>query len=510
MPRILAALDEDEEEEPQEVPSLRNSTYGRPSSSTAAPPNAPPIASVRTSRLGRQASSTHIGLPTVPSSDPPAAPPPAPLPSPPAPMLEAAGPQTPKRVNSAGNDGVRSSSTLTAFSPGKAAADAAESAAATAAGSMGNPMRRRGTIVIEEEEDEESDEPPGALRNHMVASTTAVNTTRRKGSIETPTEQLASMVRRTSGDRSGLPSDATGSEGSSYQSRPPGAAVPDNPQPSAPVRPNPQPSRRRQLAANPQLPTIQSHRAHGSNRSLPFGSGLSLLSESQSQAGSMDNVVVNAKPKAEPHWEAVNRARYLVRNRNADVLAMVGAYDPFPAVWEGPEDVMLKRQALGRPVEDLWQRQAEERFPRFPETKLGPGTYLTEVKPHESVNAGRIVFKSRVPRFIKYSVGTAQMTHIGPGVYSVSRNAVKKGFTPWVQSMSNNLGRMLTTVGKAPSGPELKVLEQLDNVEVPKFTGARKQNETPPVPSHSSSARTKRAPPMHPLSKSYIIQHPPL
>ena len=63
-----------------------------------------------------------------------------------------------------------------------------------------------------------------------------------------------------------------------------------------------------------------------------------------------------------PNMDVLSRARRLVKDPNAEVNAMIGAYDPYPILWPGSSDVIDWRRRQGRPLVDEWERMREIRF----------------------------------------------------------------------------------------------------------------------------------------------------
>ncbi|KAJ3114114.1 hypothetical protein HDU96_002535 [Phlyctochytrium bullatum] len=102
-----------------------------------------------------------------------------------------------------------------------------------------------------------------------------------------------------------------------------------------------------------------------------------------------------------PNPEVLAHARLLARNPNADVTAMVAAYDPYPLLWPGPGDVLKERDEMGRPSKDQWAFDGAPRFMPTSKSKLGPGVYDPK-KPHGHVpNAANVVFKEGSPSYEK-------------------------------------------------------------------------------------------------------------
>ena len=72
--------------------------------------------------------------------------------------------------------------------------------------------------------------------------------------------------------------------------------------------------------------------------------------------------VKTVKTGVGPNLEVLSRVRRLVRDPNAEVKAMVGAYEPYPTRWPGPAEVIEWRRRHGRPLVDEWERTREIRF----------------------------------------------------------------------------------------------------------------------------------------------------
>ncbi|KAI8613351.1 hypothetical protein BC830DRAFT_481310 [Chytriomyces sp. MP71] len=70
---------------------------------------------------------------------------------------------------------------------------------------------------------------------------------------------------------------------------------------------------------------------------------------------------VNAKKPAGPNLEVLAHARLLCRDRNADMKAMVGAYDPYPQLWPGSREEKEKRAKRGL-KKDQWEQFKGDRF----------------------------------------------------------------------------------------------------------------------------------------------------
>jgi hypothetical protein len=72
--------------------------------------------------------------------------------------------------------------------------------------------------------------------------------------------------------------------------------------------------------------------------------------------------VKTVKTGVGPNLEVLSRVRRLVRDPNAEVKAMIGAYEPYPILWPGPAEVIEWRRRQGRPLVDEWERTREIRF----------------------------------------------------------------------------------------------------------------------------------------------------
>ncbi|KAJ3070936.1 hypothetical protein HDU98_006040 [Podochytrium sp. JEL0797] len=112
--------------------------------------------------------------------------------------------------------------------------------------------------------------------------------------------------------------------------------------------------------------------AGGGSSSRLFGSGLGLSAGLLVHPGGGSAVnlrlgsapVVNAKIPAGPNPEVLARARALCHDRNADVNAMVGTYDPWPLFWPTVKEEKEERTKKGRQMKDEWERNAMIRFKR--------------------------------------------------------------------------------------------------------------------------------------------------
>ena len=69
------------------------------------------------------------------------------------------------------------------------------------------------------------------------------------------------------------------------------------------------------------------------------------------------------QPNANPHRQ--HQSRGFVQRPHKETFAMVGAYDPYPAVWPCAQDIVARRRELGRPMMDEWQKMSDQRFKRM-------------------------------------------------------------------------------------------------------------------------------------------------
>ncbi|KAI8853917.1 hypothetical protein BC829DRAFT_381626 [Chytridium lagenaria] len=206
-----------------------------------------------------------------------------------------------------------------------------------------------------------------------------------------------------------------------------------------------------------------------------------------------------------PNPEVLAYARLLARNPNADVKAMVAAYDPYPLVWPGPEAVVKDRQSKGRPLEDQWAYKAAPRFIIPNQTKLGPGTYNAMKSVKHTPNAATIVFKKGAPRFMTTSLSTATTSNVAPGSYELREIKVPKGHTPWVIQMGSILQRSAAERPKVMIGSDMGLIETFGNVSVPIFKGSHITSEPAKSESDTSSRRRNlKITAMHPFSKCYL------
>ncbi|KAJ3104417.1 hypothetical protein HDU97_009296 [Phlyctochytrium planicorne] len=128
-----------------------------------------------------------------------------------------------------------------------------------------------------------------------------------------------------------------------------------------------------------------------------------------------------------PNPEVLAHARLLARNPNADVRAMVAAYDPFPLTWAGPETILKDREEKGRPALDQWSYKGGPRFlDPAKETTLGPGTYSPAKACRHAPNAAHVVFKKGAPRFMSTSLSTATTANVAPGSYELTEIKIPK------------------------------------------------------------------------------------
>ncbi|KAJ3410549.1 hypothetical protein HDV05_003651 [Chytridiales sp. JEL 0842] len=199
-------------------------------------------------------------------------------------------------------------------------------------------------------------------------------------------------------------------------------------------------------------------------------------------------VIANAKPQTGPNLAVLERARELSRNPNADVKAMVGAYDPYPLFWTSPAEVYEQRKEQGRPLKDDWAKAESSRFcvrgldsltglkvkvlkEGGAELSLGPGKYEPKLVGGHEPDVGRIVFRKTGSRFpkgglVKSGVGP----NIGPGSYNTDPIKIQTGFVPWVQSVQSRLGRAMEPPCKLPWGTDMGVVESVGNAKVSPFT----------------------------------------
>ncbi|KAJ1548995.1 hypothetical protein HK405_011531, partial [Cladochytrium tenue] len=436
MPHILAALVEGEEEDAAGVGA---SDDGIAANAVAAgvPPTQPP----RSSRLGRQASSTRIGLGTLPPSLP--LPPPLPvpqlppLPSPPQHLLQQteAAPLTPPQQPSSLPEWPPSGPTRR-----------------LSAGSSSRPQSAGGGGLSFAPVAEDDDEPPAPPRQptspSLSVSRAGSRSASRRGSLMAPTEEAPGEEDETEGQESTVGAPLGGARSRSQSiGAPPAQLMP------------------RLLTAGSGGGGGGGGGGAGSRRpSLLFASTLARVAENaptnndtgvmvpSAAAASSVPVVVNAAPRAQPHWEAVRRRREELRAPWLVQRAAVGAYEPVALVWAGTTEVAARRRAAGRPAVDEWGLAAGWKFPpvRAATSDLvGPGSYAVAAAAATASgsaasannNASHTSFASAVPRFLPPTSGTtAAMRHVGPGAYAVST-------APWVE-------RIVTTLGRALAAPQ--------------------------------------------------------
>ncbi|KAJ3217014.1 hypothetical protein HDU67_008659 [Dinochytrium kinnereticum] len=231
--------------------------------------------------------------------------------------------------------------------------------------------------------------------------------------------------------------------------------------------------------------------------------------------------------KAFPNPEVLAHARMLARNPNADVRAMVAAYDPYPLIWPGPGVVLEERTNKGRPLEDQWKHNGAPRFGGSKQasasdnslttlicgielqTDLGPGTYQPQRAYGHTPNAANIVFKKGAPRFMKTALDAATTANVAPGSYELRDVKVAKGYTPWVVDIGSILARSAAERPKVLMGSDMGLIETIGNMKVPSFKGSHQVGETAKSESDTSSRRKNlKITAMHPFSKCYLMPSP--
>ncbi|KAJ3347223.1 hypothetical protein HDU83_002295 [Entophlyctis luteolus] len=173
--------------------------------------------------------------------------------------------------------------------------------------------------------------------------------------------------------------------------------------------------------------------------------------------------VVNAKTPKGPNLAVLLQARQRCHDRNSDVKAMIGAYDPWPLCWPNANDEHANRAKNGRPLKDQWERGMDERFQSSPKESLGPGSFNPPPRHVGYSPANCTAFKSSVPRFRNNQNANAD---IGPGLYEVSldRKISCKPSDPWIKSIGSSLGRMMEIAPHWTVGTDVGLIERFANM----------------------------------------------
>ncbi|KAI9351990.1 hypothetical protein BDR26DRAFT_850174 [Obelidium mucronatum] len=258
---------------------------------------------------------------------------------------------------------------------------------------------------------------------------------------------------------------------------------------------------------------LMGQRLGGSKRN----SSVNLASNSHlaNQTTAISTTIVNAKVPTGPNQEVLARARALCRDRNADVKAMLGTYNPWPILWPSVKEEKEMRTRKGRPMKDEWERSDKNRFTNYGRNKLGPGCY----DPHPRIIAPALpectAFKSTVPRFLVDEAELEEFSGIGPGTYAVEVQETRDTSIPWIKAVIPRLGRIMESSPKIQIGTDMGLIEKIGDVKVTQFTGSRKMNgETDKktieasTRSKSATATTGKANAHHPLDMFYFVKGP--
>ncbi|KAJ3117352.1 Tar (HIV-1) RNA binding protein 1 [Physocladia obscura] len=155
--------------------------------------------------------------------------------------------------------------------------------------------------------------------------------------------------------------------------------------------------------------------------------------------------IVNAKVPAGPNHAVLAEARRRCRDRNADVLAMVGTYDPWPIFWPNAKQEKEKRMKKGRPTGDEWKRN-QENVP----------------KDVEKINGARESVESILTQFLPSNKGGKTIADVSsiPSATAAIKAAIRLGLLP-PEIISSYLERYLKLVQSSPTSPARLEAESL-------------------------------------------------